>query len=318
MDSKDAAGGRPVIRPRRRAPGDRTAAAAIAALEDGGSALRVRPEKWGPRVERDGATVACTHAGANSVHFVPPSHAALVFFTTEPQWQVALNSDRKIVGLAPMGSLEIVPAQSEVFARWSAEKHSLRLDVEPGRLARLASMEFDSEAFELRPPKHHHVDEKAHKLACWMRHEVNNSDMGTDESLDALITLFAIHLLRNHSSLADRRSQVFNGGLPPNAWRRVNDFIQEHLGEPLSLERLASIANLSPSHFARAFKRTAGQSVHRYVISSRLLHARNLIVNSDVAFSQIAKSTGFVSNSHMTMLMKRTWGMTPTEFRSKR
>lgn len=288
------------------------------ALEDGTSVLRARPEKWGPTAKLDGATVACTHAGPNSIQFAPPAHAALVFFTTEPQWQIALNSDRKIVDIAPMGSLEIVPAQSEVFAGWTAQKHSLRLDIDPARLQRLAGMEFDRETFELRPPKPGLVDEKAHTLACWMRHEIQNSELGAKENLDALATIFSLHLLRNHSSLKDRPAQVFNGGLQARTWRRVNDFIQEHLSEPLSLERLAAIANLSPSHFMRAFKRTTGQSPHQYVISSRLSYARSLIVNTHTPLSQVAKFAGFSNHSHMTAVMQRTWGTTPTEFRRKR
>ncbi|MFB9948981.1 helix-turn-helix domain-containing protein [Rhizobium puerariae] len=288
------------------------------ALGGGHGVLRARPEKWGPRAKLDGAAVACTHAGPNSVQFVPPAHAALVFFTMEPQWQIALNSDRRIVDIAPMGSLEIVPAQNEVFAGWTAQKHSLRLDIDPLRLQRLAGMEFDRETFELRPPKPGLFDEKAHTLACWMRHEIQNNELGAQENLDALATVFALHLLRNHSSLKDRPAQVFNGGLQARTWRRVNDFIQEHLSAPLSLERLASIANLSPTHFVRAFKRTTGQSPHQYVISSRLSYARGLIVNTDTPLSRIAELAGFSNHSHMTAVMQRTWGTTPTEFRRKR
>lgn len=275
------------------------------------------PDEWGPKFQRDGGAVTRTHTGPSSIHFTASVHMVLLMFTAQPQRQIALNSDRRTTGIAPVGTIEIIPAQSELFARWTVEKQNLLVALDPTRLERLAGMEFERDLFELYPPKFGFVDENAHAIARWMRQELENPDLACAESLDALVTLFATHLLRNYSSLKDRSLYVFNGGLPPGSWRRVDEFIQEHLSEHLSLERLAAIVSLSPSHFARAFKQTIGQSPHQYVISARLAHARNMIVNSNAPLSQIAKSTGFSSNSHMTAMMRRAWRVTPTEYRRR-
>jgi AraC family transcriptional regulator len=280
--------------------------------------LRGVPDEWGPKFQRDGGAVTRTHTGPNAIHFTAPVHMALIMFTPQPGRQIALNSDQKTTGVAPAGSLEIVPEQSELFARWAVEKQNLLVAVDAARLERLAGEEFDRDTFELYPLKLGFVDDKAHTLARWMRHEVENTDFGSGECLDAQITVFATYLLRNHSSLKDRPSRLFNGGLSAGVWRRVNDFIQAHLSAHLSLEQLASVAHLSPSHFARAFRQTTGQSPHQYVISSRLSYARNLIVSTDASLSGVAKSAGFSSNSHMTAMMRRTWQATPTEFRRSR
>lgn len=238
-----------------------------------------------------------------------------MFFTTEPRWHIALNSDRKVIGVAPAGALEIVPAQNEVFARWTQDKQSLRLDIRPERLKRLAGQEFEKETFELQPPKHGLVDDHVRALARLLRHEVENPDFATPESLDALVTVFSTHLLRTYSSLKGRPSRVFAGGLPALSWGRVRDFIQANFAEPLSIEQLASIVQLSPSHFARAFKQTTGQTPHQYVISVRLTNARDWILNTDTPLSQIAKSAGFSSHSHMTAAMQNNWSMGPRELR---
>ncbi len=280
--------------------------------------LRARPEKWGPRVEIDGASVACTRAGPNSVHFTPPTHAVLVFFTTEPRWHFALNSDRRTIGIAPAGALEIVPAQNEVFARWTQDKQSMRMDIAPERLRRLAGQEYDRETFELQLPKRGLVDDRARTLVKLLRHEVENTNIATQEAIDALVTVFSTHLLRNYSSLKERQARVFVGGLPSLSWRRVRDFVHDNLMGQLSIEQLASITQLSPSHFMRAFKQTTGQSPHQYVISCRLAYARNLIVNTDAPLSQIAKTVGFSSNSHMTAMMQSNWSTSPSALRKGR
>ncbi|MCW8060421.1 helix-turn-helix domain-containing protein [Agrobacterium tumefaciens] len=275
--------------------------------------ITARPNKWGSRIELEDASLACTHADPNSVHYKLSTHAILVFFTTEPQWQIALNSDQKRTGIAPAGSIEIVPAQSEVIARWAAYKHSLRLDISPGRLQRLAGMEFGKDTFELHPSVIGVIDDKAHTLGRWIRSEMQNEYLMSKDALDSLTTYFAIHLLRNYSSLGIRSSFRINGGLTPRVWRTVNDFIQAHLAEPLSLERLATIAQISPTHFGRAFKQTTGQTPRQFVITARLAYARNLIETTDLPMGMIARSAGFSSNSHMTATMNRLWNVTPRQ-----
>lgn len=275
------------------------------------------PDEWGPKYERDGGAATWTLTGPNAISYTAQFHMALVMLTAQPERRIALNSDRPHVGLAPVGSLEIIPASSDLYACWTAEKQSLLVAIDPDRLQRLACLEFENDTFELCPPKLGFIDEKAHALSQWMRQELAAIQFRHDECLDALISLFSIHLLRHYSSLKDHH-QSFTGGLPPGSWRMVNDYIQAHLAEHLSLERLASVVQLSPSHFARAFRQTTGQSPYQYVISARLQHAQNLIATTEARLSDIAKAAGFSSNSHMTALMRRIWGTTPTAFRKAR
>lgn len=272
------------------------------------------PEKWGPTFKVDGGEVARARKVPNSFRFVAPAPMALVMFTPQPDRQIA-HSDRAISGTTAAGSLEIIPAQVVLHAPWNIEKRDLLLAVDAGRLERLAGVEFNTETFELHPPKHGRVDSKAHQFAHWIRNEVENKGLSWNECVDALVTVFATHLLRNHSSLHNRSMRPYSGGLPPAIWRRVDDFIHGNLSDCLSLKRLACVARLSPSHLARAFKQTTGQSAHQYVISSRLAYARDLITSTDTPLSQIAKMAGFSSNSHMTTLMRRAWRVTPTDLR---
>jgi AraC family transcriptional regulator len=181
----------------------------------------------------------------------------------------------------------------------------------------LAGAEFHKETFELQPPKHGFIDKQIHALSLWIQRELENGDACTPETINALATVFSTYVLRNHSSLNDRAARVLNGGLPPGSWKRVEDFILANLREDLSLERLASIAHVSPSHFIRAFRKSTGQSPNQFVIAARLAHARHLIASTDTPFSQIAKSAGFANNSHMTALMRRVSGIMPSEIRKR-
>jgi AraC family transcriptional regulator len=278
--------------------------------------LRSIPNSWGPKFGAESGAVTQTRTGPNEIILTTPANLALVMLTPQPNREIALNSDRKSIALAPVGSIEIVPAGSELFARWTVDKENLLLALDPQRLARLAGMEFDNQDFELLPPKIGVVDRKALFLTHLIREEFQRGDAANELCFDGLITLFAAHLLRSYSSLRDNRPEhVLRGGLSPRAWRGVNDYIQDNLSEQLSIAHLAALANLSPSHFLRAFQRTSGQAPHQYIVAQRLALAERLIKATDIPLADVAKSTGFSSNSHMTATMKRQRGLTPTDLR---
>lgn len=277
--------------------------------------LKSVPDDWGPKFEGPSGAVTRTRTGPNKIKFIAPSHMALLMFSTQPDRQVALNSDCKVTDTAPVGSVEVVPAGAELFARWTVHKENLLIALDSERLARLARLEFDTDAFELEPPKLGCVDNKALLLGQLIREELLRSGHANEDCLDSLLTLFGTHLLRNYSSIRSNPPPLLTGGLPPSTWRRVEDYIQEHLSMKISISDMAEIAQLSPSHFLRAFRRTAGQPPHQYLLASRLAHARQLVTTTDMPFHAIAKAAGFHSNSHMTAAMRKAWQATPTELR---
>ncbi|KAB2690371.1 helix-turn-helix transcriptional regulator [Brucella intermedia] len=277
--------------------------------------MRDIPDTWGPKYEASGIGIAHTHTGPNEIKYTPAYHSALVLITPQPEREVAVGSDRRRIGIAPAGSLEIFPKNADVFARWRQWKQSVFVTMDTDRLARLAGKEFDREDFEFLPPQFGKIDRFTLFLADAMRHELGQSPFVFKESFDALTIVFFTHLLRSHSSLSRYSSPALNGGLPPLLWKRVNDYIQANIAETLTLDKLADVCKLSPSHFARAFRKTTGQTPHRYVVSSRLIRAGELIRKTDTPLHDIATKTGFSSQSHMTSVMRKQWGTTPAEHR---
>lgn len=240
---------------------------------------------------------------------------ALVMFAPQPNREVALNSDRRTITLAPVGAIEVVPAGAELFARWPVAKENLLLAFDPWRLRQLAGGEFQNEDFEFRPPKPGFVDQRALSLAKLIREEFQRGEAANALCFDALITLFGSHLLRTYSSFHDRPQRLFSGGLSPKAWRGVSDYIHANLSESLSISRLAQVAGCSPSHFLRVFRQTSGQPPHQYVVAQRLALVERLATTTDMPVAAVAQAAGFSSNSHMTATMRRLRGIAPTDLR---
>jgi len=105
------------------------------------------------------------------------------------------------------------------------------------------------------------------------------------------------------------------GGLPSGALRRVRQYIDSHLGERLSVERLAAVAGLSVFHFARAFKQSQGTTPHDYLLERRIAHARTLLDGTQTSLSEIALMSGFADQSHFTRHFRKRVGLPPSAFR---
>ena len=98
------------------------------------------------------------------------------------------------------------------------------------------------------------------------------------------------------------------------AIQRVKAYIAEHHAEDVSLEVLASIANLSTFHLAREFRQAVGLPPHAYQIQVRMSHARKLLAQ-DFSVTYVANETGFFGQTHFTNQFKRHVGVTPSTYR---
>jgi AraC family transcriptional regulator len=280
--------------------------------------LKSVPDAWGPKFGVEGGAVTRTRADPNEIAFKAPAHMALVMFTPQADREIALNSDRRTLISAPIGTIEIVPAEAELFARWHSVKDNLLVALVPSWLTQLAGAEFENENVQLQPARPGFVDRKALLLGNLIREEFQSREVMNELCFDSLVTLFGVHLLRGYSSLRDRPDRPTSGGLSSRAFRTVTDYMQANLSQGLSVSRLAEIAGLSPSHFLRAFRGTSGQAPHQYVVAQRVLLVERLVLTTDMSLPEIAKAAGFSTSSHMTATVKRLTGITPSHIRRSR
>lgn len=83
-----------------------------------------------------------------------------------------------------------------------------------------------------------------------------------------------------------------------------------------SVERLASLAGLSPSRFAARFRETVGVGPIAYVTRLRLDIAGQLLHRTDERVSGIAASVGYDSLAAFSRAFKRYRGVSPAQWRS--
>ncbi len=98
--------------------------------------------------------------------------------------------------------------------------------------------------------------------------------------------------------------------------RRLADYIESHLEQPLELGSLAELAALSEYHFARMFRVSFGLPPHRYVLERRLARARDLLAYSAQSLQEVSLACGFASPSHFNRRFREAHGATPGQYRA--
>ena len=105
------------------------------------------------------------------------------------------------------------------------------------------------------------------------------------------------------------------GGLPGWQQNKLTQYIEEHLAEEVSLASLAGLVQLSPYHFARAFKQSFGIPPHRYLTDRRIERAKSLLAQRQLSVTEIALEVGFSETSSFTAAFRKSTGETPTDYR---
>ena len=119
-------------------------------------------------------------------------------------------------------------------------------------------------------------------------------------------------LLFLQDSLSVRKTEK----IPENV-RLLQQYMEIHFLEKLTIDSLAAFANMSKYHLIRQFSRSTGFTPHEYLVYLRLLYAENLLRNTDIASYRIGILSGFPTESNFVEKFKKMYGMTPGEYRSK-
>jgi AraC family transcriptional regulator len=138
---------------------------------------------------------------------------------------------------------------------------------------------------------------------------------GKSRRVADLAQLFASYLAEKYTDVALAKPD-FRGGLPIRQLRKVEDYVREHLAERISVEVLAELAELSPFHFSRVFKESAGMTPIQFVTHARITRAQQLIRETSRSLIEIALGVGYPNPSHFAKVFRKIAGVTPTEFRN--
>ncbi|MBJ7337765.1 helix-turn-helix domain-containing protein [Mycolicibacterium sp.] len=95
----------------------------------------------------------------------------------------------------------------------------------------------------------------------------------------------------------------------------TRDWAMRHLGEELTVERLARHAHMSSRTFSRRFREETGQAPGTWIRNRRVDHARELLESRDLPVDEVARLAGLGSAGNLRHHLRRGLGMSPSSYR---
>jgi AraC family transcriptional regulator len=220
-------------------------------------------------------------------------------------------------GTAVHGDIDIIPAFTP--SRWVAHDHNDRnlLLSLPGDLIHSVARQagHDSTRIEIRN-RFQVRDSELEFIANAIHREIEAGQPSGRLYTEGLVIAMTSRLIAQHSSVS-QPSRIPSATLSGRRLKQVLAFIEDQLAEDLSLDQIASIANLSPSHLKSLFRQATGLPVHQYVIQRRLERAKALITQDNLTMAEVAAATGFAHQSHLARHIRRATGLPPNVIRRR-
>jgi AraC family transcriptional regulator len=241
----------------------------------------------------------------------------LLFTVAAVGGHVAIKSERGGGFLAPAstaGPLSFVPADTPAWARGKARLfRQLALHIDIAVAASTLAEDIDPDV--IATPRLMFADPCLSHLCQLFADECAGPRPMARLYGDSLCVSLMVALF--HAPMPDPRA-ASRGGLAPWQMLRLQDYVDAHLADDLSLRVLAQLVGLSPCHLCRAFKQSAGLTLFEWLRRRRVDHAQQLLLRGDLSIAEVALEAGFSDQSHLTRAFGRTVGTTPAAWQRAR
>ena len=111
-------------------------------------------------------------------------------------------------------------------------------------------------------------------------------------------------------------NQTFIG--EENRLKSIAEYIETHYKENISLNDIAGHVHLNPQYTSRYFSKNTGITLNNYIASVRLQKSLKDLITCDKKISNIALDNGFPNIKSYFKVFKRSYNLTPMEYRNRR
>jgi AraC-like DNA-binding protein len=173
------------------------------------------------------------------------------------------------------------------------------------------SCAYDRPVQDRRAASRRELEDPLRQLAAILLRETGGDTIPSQLWWDSYAVLLAHQLQTAEPMLVD----FIRGGLAPWQVRRCTEYLSVHMSDNVGLDDLSALVDLSPFHFARAFKQSTGVPPHRYQVGLRIARAKVLLEATDAPVTQIAFDVGYESSQALARLFRREVGLSPSDYR---
>ena len=218
------------------------------------------------------------------------------------------------------GSATITPGGADFSIRTSSDGgqyDTLHFYIRDEFIREMHCEMFASQAAITLPPCVGVMDEMLQTIANEIRKMLLTPSAADRVYAETLSRTVAAHLVRNY--ISGRRFSINDARtLTPRQCNRAIEYIEECLGDNLTLAGIAQAAGVSTGRLNSEFKRSMKLAPYQYVLNARVRRANAMLISTDLSLAQIALQCGFSNQQHMTRMVRRMTGRTPGAIRRDR
>jgi AraC-like DNA-binding protein len=155
------------------------------------------------------------------------------------------------------------------------------------------------------------------RSAVLLRSAHRAAEHGDRLASSSLLTEALVRLLTAHASAATTLTTEPVVRRSPADVRAIRDLLDERIVDPPALAELSALTGLSQFALLRAFRAQTGLPPHAYLNQLRVRRARTLL-DQGVTPAQVAMTTGFADQAHLTRHFKRVVGVPPGAYQRER
>ncbi|WP_394911108.1 helix-turn-helix domain-containing protein [uncultured Robinsoniella sp.] len=96
---------------------------------------------------------------------------------------------------------------------------------------------------------------------------------------------------------------------------KAKKYIDQYLGEELSVANIAADLYITPNYFSRLFKKVCGEGCNEYIVRKRIEKAKFLLETSNMKTGKIAMLVGYRDTNYFSLAFKKHAGVSPTKYR---
>ena len=97
---------------------------------------------------------------------------------------------------------------------------------------------------------------------------------------------------------------------------RVVEYVRDHVAEDLTVQRLATVAHLSPSRLSHLFTMQLSATPQQYVERERMLLAQQLLDLTNRPIGEIARQLGWEDPLYFSKRFRHFSGVSPSDYRT--
>ncbi len=160
------------------------------------------------------------------------------------------------------------------------------------------------------------------RLLKSMDQEVRTPRLGQYSMLKAYLIQLLCLIARENMQKEEAKEPLgrftFRSPNKKYAVRQIEQYLQEHYREKISLEQIASNMYLSSFYISKIFKSETGDSPINYLIGIRMEKAKELHTeHPDASLQEVAVRVGYDDVYLFSKLFKKYYGISPGHYKSK-